>query len=66
MALFTARARRKLQAANWCSGYAHAGTGHAASVFGKLSYPRKRVSSTPRLLDSITSAAEYWIIRFRG
>jgi len=24
------------------------------------------VSSTPQLLDSITTGPEYWIIRFRG
>jgi hypothetical protein len=24
------------------------------------------VSGTPQLLDSITTALEYWIIRFRG
>ncbi len=30
------------------------------------SYPRRRVSSTPRPFDSITDASEYWIARFRG
>src|SRR5260370_42554775 len=29
------------------------------------SCPRTRASSTPRLLDSITGASEYWIARFR-
>jgi hypothetical protein len=30
------------------------------------SYPRRRVSSTPRVLDSLTDASEYWIVRLRG
>jgi len=29
-------------------------------------HPRKEVSNTLRLLDSIAGASEYWIIRFRG
>jgi len=31
-----------------------------------LSYPRRRVSSTPRPIGSTTTSLEYWVTRFRG
>jgi len=32
----------------------------------EVSYPRKRVSSTPRPLDWSPASLEYWIARRRG
>jgi len=51
----TAPTRRKLQAVNWCRGYALVGTD---PTFPKPSSPRKRESSMPRPFDSIASALE--------
>src|SRR6266566_242464 len=57
MAPLTAPTWPKLQAMNWCKGYAGAGPEGAAPTYGKLSYPRKRVSSTPRPFNSITGGS---------
>jgi hypothetical protein len=37
--------------------------GDAAKNTGNASYPRRRVSSTPQLLDFTIDASEYWIVR---
>jgi hypothetical protein len=38
----------------------------ASLLHQRLSSPRKRGTSTPRLIDSITGVSEYWVARFRG
>ena len=50
-----------------CDGEVAAGVfSGGVSYRRSSSYPRKRVSSTPRPIDQLLTSLEYWIIRFRG
>jgi len=40
------------------------GSGGTAPLRSRLSSPRVRGSSTPRVFDSITGASEYWVARW--
>src|SRR5882757_5452739 len=46
---------RRCRATNWATD--------CIRLHKKPSYPRKRVSSTPQLCESIIDASEYWIAR---
>ena len=64
MALLTALSLRKLQAVNWCRGYAWTGAVRHGLASKQVVVPRESgVSSTLSFSVQSQAAVEYWVAR---